>query len=167
MKIYLVGYMYSGKTTIGRQLAQALGVPFVDTDQAFEQRFRTSIPLFFNRYGEEAFRLLERQVLHSTATLPPAVISTGGGTPCQFDNMQWINNHGLSVYLEVSLPTLLERAATSRKQRPTLAAMSPDEREQFITRQITDRMPYYRQASIHFAADHPNLDNLLTLLRET
>ena len=73
MRIYLVGYMYSGKSTVGRQLAKALGLRFIDTDNLFEERYRTTIPLFFHRYDEAAFRRLEQQVLHSTATMDDVV----------------------------------------------------------------------------------------------
>ena len=90
MNIYLIGYMYSGKTTLGHKLAVKLGYQWLDLDQVFEQVFHTSIPIFFKRYGEEAFRKLEQKLLHETANNDNTVISTGGGTPCFFDNIQWI-----------------------------------------------------------------------------
>ena len=160
MLIYLIGYMYSGKSTVGRQLAQRLGCPFVDLDAAFEQRYHTTIPLFFQHYGEAAFRQLERQQLHATADLGDAVISTGGGTPCHSDNMQWILDHGTAVYLDVSLDTILQRAAASHKQRPVLAGLDATQRRDFITAQLAERLPYYRQAHILFPADDPDIDAL-------
>lgn len=164
--LFLIGYMYSGKTTVGRQLAQALGCLFYDTDQLFEERFRTTIPLFFQRYGESAFRQLEREVLHGTEQLGPAVIATGGGTPCHFDNMEWINAHGTSIYCDVTLPTLLQRAERSRKTRPILAGKSADERRLFIEQQLAARLPCYRQAHISFPADDPDLAALLKLVSQ-
>lgn len=152
--------MYSGKTTVGRQLAQRLDQRFVDLDQLFEERYHTSIPLFFSRYGEEAFRQLEQLVLHSTAHLSGAIVSTGGGTPCHFDNMQWINRHGVSVYLEVSATEILRRAQRSRKPRPLLAGKHPEELHTFILAQLSHRLPYYSQAQIVFPADKVDIQAL-------
>ena len=164
MKLYLLGYMYSGKTTIGRCLAQQMGLRFVDLDHLFEEHYHTSIPLFFNRYGEEAFRKLERQMLHSTQAMDNVVISTGGGTPCYFDNMDWINAHGTSIFLDASIDAIIQRAHASRKQRPVLANKSPEELHTFIQNQLAQRLPYYSLAQIHFPADQPDLSDLLRQL---
>ena len=164
MRIYLVGYMYSGKTTIGHKLAQGLDYEWLDLDQAFECFFHTTIPIFFGRYGEEAFRKLEQKLLHSTADKDNIVISTGGGTPCHFDNMQWINDHGTSVYFDVAVETLLRRAQSSKKPRPVLAGLSPLEREAFVRQQLASRMPYYTKAHITFPADKPDISQLIQLL---
>ena len=164
MRIYLIGYMYSGKTTVGHQLARQLGYDFVDLDQLFEAKYKTSIPIFFQRYGEAAFRQLERQMLHSTADLDNAVISTGGGTPCHFDNMQWILQHGTSVYLDTTLDTILFRAANSRKQRPILADKTDEERRLFISQQLSQRSPYYAQANITFSPDQQTIAELTAKL---
>ena len=167
MRIYLIGYMYSGKTTIGRSLAQRLDYQWLDLDQQIELTFHTSIPIFFKRYGEEAFRKIEQTMLHRTSEIDNAVISTGGGTPCHFDNMEWINQNGHSVYFDVSADTLLQRAANSRKPRPVLAGMSDSERSEFISQQLQQRLPFYQKAQIIFPADNPNLDQLEQLLRLT
>lgn len=157
MRIYLVGYMYSGKSTVGRRLAQALGMRFVDTDTLFEERYHTTIPLFFHRYDEAAFRQLERQVLHTTAEMDDVVVATGGGTPCHADNMDWINAHGVSIHLDVSLPCLLQRASLSRHARPLLAEMTDEEREAHIRRQLAERLPVYAQARHRLEADNPDI----------
>ncbi len=166
MKIYLLGYMYSGKTTVGCSLAQQLDYRFADLDQLFEERYHTSIPLFFIRYGEEAFRKLEQLMLHSTETMDNAVISTGGGTPCYFNNMEWINAHGTSVFLDVSVDKIIQRARASKKQRPVLANKSPEELHTFIQNQLVQRLPFYRQAQIHLPADQPDLNALLQQLHQ-
>ena len=164
MNIYLIGYMYSGKTTLGHKLAVKLGYQWLDLDQVFEQVFHTSIPIFFKRYGEEAFRKLEQKLLHETANNDNTVISTGGGTPCHFDNIQWINKHGKSVYFDVTVDTLLRRAAQSKKPRPILMGMTEEERSQYIRQQLEARMPYYRKAQIIFPADKPDLNQLVQLV---
>ena len=164
MNIYLIGYMYSGKTTIGHKLAVKLGYQWLDLDQLFELTFHTSIPIFFKRYGEEAFRKLEQKLLHETANKDNTVISTGGGTPCHFDNIQWINKHGKSVYFDVTVETLLRRAAQSKKPRPILMGMTEEERALYIRQQLEARTPYYKKAQIIFPADKPDLNQLVQLV---
>ena len=164
MKYYLIGYMYSGKTTIGRKLAIKLGYRWLDLDQFFETQFHTSIPIFFKHYGEDAFRKLEQKLLHTTADQDNVVISTGGGTPCHFDNMHWINTHGCSIYFDVTVETLLRRAAQSKKTRPILAGKTEEERAAYIQQQLDARMPYYKKAHIIFPADKPDLNQLAQLI---
>ena len=163
MRIDLIGYMYSGKTTVGHKLTVRTGYQWLDLDQLFEYTYHTSIPIFFKRYGEDAFRKLEQKILHSTADIDNVVISTGGGTPCHFNNMEWINSHGTSVYFDVSIETLLRRADASKKARPTFAGMSNEERKTFIREQLTQRLPYYRKAKIIFPADDPDINQLAKL----
>ena len=164
MRIYLIGYMYSGKTTVGHKLAVQMGYRWLDLDQMLETTFHTTIPIFFKRYGEEAFRKIEQKLLHSTADLDDVVISTGGGTPCYFDNIQWMNHHGISVYFDVTVETLLRRAAFSKKPRPILAGMSEEERSEYIHQQLAQRLPFYKKAQIIFPADDPDLDQLVKLV---
>ena len=118
MKYYLVGYMYCGKSTFGRRLAEAKGMDYLDLDRAFEARYHYTVPMFFQRFGEAAFRTLETQMLHSTADLDNVVIATGGGTPCYGDNMDFILAHGTAVYLQMPVDALVERALRSRNPRP-------------------------------------------------
>lgn len=164
MNIYLIGYMYSGKSTLGRQLAQRLGYNFVDTDQLFEERYHTTIPLFFQHYGESAFRILESQVLESTARLDRHVIACGGGTPCRQSNMDFILSHGLSVYLHMDFQDVCARMAQSRKVRPVLAAKSPDERRDFVRRQLHQREAYYCQAQLRFESAGTDMQALADAL---
>lgn len=164
MRIYLIGYMYSGKTTVGHKLATRLGYQWIDLDQMLETTFHTTVPIFFKRYGEEAFRKIEQKLLHSTAELDNIVISTGGGTPCHFDNIEWMNLHGTSVYFDVTIETLLRRASQSKKPRPILAGMTEEERSLYVRQQLSQRLPYYQKANIIFPADQPDLDQLIGLV---
>ena len=168
MKFYLVGYMYSGKTTVGVRLARRLGLKFIDLDQAFEQRYRVTVPDFFARYGEEPFRTLERQLLHATEKIDNVVISTGGGTACQTDNMEFMNSHGTTIFLSMPVESLLQRAAASHKERPLLTNMEPEERRRHIERQLEKRLPFYRQARFTVDADGDTpervVDQLVALL---
>ncbi len=164
MRVYLTGYMYSGKTTVGHKLATRLGYQWADLDQMLETTFRTTIPIFFKRYGEEAFRKIEQKLLHSTADLDNIIISTGGGTPCHFDNIEWMNQHGTSIYFDVTIETLLRRATQSKKPRPILAGMTEEERSIYVRQQLAQRLPFYQKAQIIFPADQPDIDQLVQLV---
>ena len=164
MRVYLTGYMYSGKTTVGHKLASRLGYQWADLDRMLETTFHTSIPIFFKRYGEEAFRKIEQKLLHNTVDLDNIVISTGGGTPCFFDNIEWMNLHGTSVYFDVTVETLLRRAAQSKKPRPILAGLTDEQRSLYVRQQLSQRLPYYQKAQIIFPADQPDIDQLVQLI---
>lgn len=153
--------MYSGKTTLGRQLAKLTGWDFVDLDLLFEQRYHTSIPLFFKRYGEAAFRKLERLVLESTEVLERAIISTGGGTPCQGDNMDWILSHGMAVYLEMDADAVCRRIQRSKKNRPLLMGMTPEQQREFVELQLSQRIPYYSRAQRKTSGENPDIASIV------
>lgn len=148
MNYYLVGYMYSGKTTFGRRLAADRGMAFLDLDQAFEQRYHYTVRDFFARFGEQAFRQLESQLLRSTAALADHVISTGGGTPCHSGNMDFILAHGTAVYLQMTVDQLVQRALHSHRPRPAMRGLSEAGLRDKIGRQLADREPIYLRAPI-------------------
>lgn len=164
MRIYLIGYMYSGKTTVGRKLADALGYDFLDLDQAIETRYHTTLPLFFKRYGEPMFRQVEMQMLHDTSRMDNVVISTGGGTPCFGDNMQWINANGISIYLRLTEESIYKRMESSRKCRPTVMALPPDQRQKFIHDQLSARLPIYQQARHTIVADGMDTKDIISTI---
>src|ERR1700759_1262658 len=106
MKIFLIGFMGSGKTTLGRKLANHWGCEFIDLDHKLEQQVELSIAEYFSFFGEDSFRRLEAEVLRKTPYPKNAVVSTGGGLPCFFDNMDWMNAHGKTVYIKLEPKTL-------------------------------------------------------------
>ncbi len=148
MKYYLVGYMYCGKSTFGRQLAQEKGMVFLDLDRAFEERYHYTVPRFFKVFGEEAFRPLENQMLRSTADLDNVVVSCGGGTPCHSGNMDFILAHGTAVYLKMEVEDLVKRALRSRNPRPKLHGLPEEELRRQIAAGLKEREPFYLQAPI-------------------
>lgn len=150
--IYLIGYSYGGKSTIGRELAALLGYEIFDTDSAIEHKYRTSIPLFLNRYGEKAFRIIERQVLFSTAGMERTVIATGGGTACNDENIRFMLDHGTVVHLSMTVDDIEHRIAISHKVRPLLQSINPDERHSFLEQHLAQRLPFYQQAHITIPA---------------
>ena len=148
MRIYLTGYMGSGKTTIGKKLATRLGFLFIDLDRLIENKYRITIPDIFNRFDENAFRLVENQTLQETFKYNNAVISTGGGTPCFYDNMELINQHGLSIYIKMHEKSLYTRLIDSKKKRPLIENKSPEHVMDFIHNQLAERESFYQQSKI-------------------
>ena len=118
MRVYLVGYMGSGKSRTGKMVATGLNLWFTDMDDVFEERYRISVLDFFEKYDETTFRNIERRLLQETVLQEDSVIATGGGTPCFFDNMDFINRAGISIYLKPDLSMLLERLKIVRKRDP-------------------------------------------------
>lgn len=138
--------MCVGKTTVGRALAKRLNCMFYDLDWYIEERFHTKISRIFAEEGEERFRELERRMLHEAAEFENVVLSCGGGTPCFFDNADYMNTVGQTFYLKASVPTILDHLAMSRSVRPLLLDKSPEELKTFVTRQLAEREPYYQKA---------------------
>ncbi|MBE6308522.1 MAG: shikimate kinase [Bacteroidales bacterium] len=152
-RILLTGYMGAGKTTLGRALAERLGMTFIDLDQYIEQRFRKSISQIFAEKGEEGFRDIERRMLHEVAEFEDVIISTGGGTPCFFDNIDFMNSKGITVYLKVPVERLFIRLSIARKQRPLIKDKNDEELRAFIAEQLAKREPHYSKAQYSFVAD--------------
>lgn len=145
--IFLVGFMGSGKTTMAKKLSNRLGLPFMDLDQMIVAQTGQSITDIFELHGEEAFRLLEQDVLRSLDTYQKAIVSVGGGTPCFFDNMEWMNANGETIYLRISPKGLWQRLANSKiEKRPVLKGLKGEDLLSFIVQRLRLREPYYLQA---------------------
>lgn len=164
--IFLVGFMGSGKTTWGKKLANAMDLPFVDLDHEIVAHIGMSIPEYFTKYGEDAFRVLESEFLKNQKGRK-AIISTGGGTPCYFDNMDWINEHGVSLYLFHTAKSLWSRLSQSDvNKRPVLKGLTGEELLSFIENKLEERAPFYEKASIKFEQIHTPLENIIQLIQE-
>ena len=118
IRIFLTGYMGAGKTTLGKAFAREMNVPFIDLDWYIEERFHKSIRELFTERGEASFRELERNMLHEVGEFEDVVVSTGGGTPCFFDNMEYMNGCGQTVFLDVHPDILFRRLRVAKQQRP-------------------------------------------------
>lgn len=163
--IFLVGFMGSGKTTWGKKIAAALELPFVDLDHEIVASIGMSIPEYFQKYGEEQFRKLENEFLKKQADRI-AIISTGGGTPCFYDNMDWINEHGLSLYLYHTSKSLWSRLCQSDvNKRPVLKGLSGDELFEFIDSKLKERAEFYDKAHIKFEQIHTPLEDIIQLIK--
>lgn len=165
-KIYLVGYMGAGKTTTARRLAQRLGWEVADTDALFEEKYKISVNDFFNKYDEPLYRKLESEVLKATEGLENVVVSTGGGTACYFDNMEWMNSHGLTVFLHISPKAAVDRVIHSRHKRPLAEGKSEKELTEFVNSHYASRMPFYEQARLTVKSEDLDVEGLLLSIKE-
>ena len=148
MKIFLTGFMGCGKSTIGKKLAAYLRYDFTDLDKLIEKEAGMSIAEYFEKYGEERFRELERDVLQQGTFADNTVVATGGGAPCYHDNMEWMNREGKVISLHLEPKALANRLKHSKTERPLLKGVNEEEMIAFITEKLASREDYYRQA--HF-----------------
>ena len=155
MQYYLVGYMYSGKSTFGRRLAEERGMAFLDLDHAFEERYHYTVPRFFSQFGEPAFRKLESQLLRSTADLDNIVIATGGGTPCHSGNMDFILANGTAIYLQMNVDDLVVRALRSHNPRPLMRGLTESDLRIKISTQLKEREVFYLRAHVVLNGNNP------------
>lgn len=146
VRIIIVGYMGSGKTTFGKALSDSLGIPFYDLDWYIQTRMHKSISQLFAEYGEEGFRKIEHNMLHEVAEFENVIISCGGGTPCFYDNMDYMNQQGDTVYLRTTAEALHSHLIKARVERPLLTGKSPDEIKEFVRKQLAEREPSYNKA---------------------
>ena len=156
-RIILVGYMGSGKTTIGKALSKETGMMFYDLDWYIESRMHKTVSQIFAERGEEAFRKMEYNMLHEVAEFEDVIISCGGGTPCFFDNMDYLSRQGDVVYLKASPDTLYKHLLMAKVERPLLKDKTQDELIDYITSHLAEREPYYQKA--HHVLNVDVLDN--------
>lgn len=154
MRIYLIGYMGSGKSTVGTGLAKALNLDFIDLDHYIESRNHRTIPDIFARDGEAEFRRLEQKALHEVSEFENIVIATGGGAPCFFDNMEVIKRTGKSLYLNGSPRILADRLMHSKTERPLIKGKTEPELVAFIAETLAKRSEWYTQAESILNFDH-------------
>jgi len=157
MRIFLVGYMGCGKSTIGRKIAATMGISFVDLDKYIEERYFKSVPLIFAEEGEEGFREKERVSLFEVSQFEDIVVGTGGGAPCFFDNMELMNTSGITIYIAPDTEILATRLLKSRTVRPLIVGKSREELISFINNALLKRAPFYEQSKIIIRGEN-NLD---------
>ena len=166
MKIFLVGFMGSGKSTLGKKLAELMNVSFIDLDEKIESGEGKTINEIFSLRGEESFRKAEAEMLRKTKRNADAVIATGGGAPCFYDNMKWMNENGLTIYLEAAPGELYHRLLKERHTRPLLASLGDIALFDFIKSSLAHREPYYAQAALKFTLKAATPASMLTRIKE-
>ena len=156
MKIFLIGFMGSGKTHWGEIWAEKNRLDFFDLDSFIEAQQQKTIDAIFNEDGETYFRETESATLKTFAEKDNCIIACGGGTPCFHDNMQWMDGHGITVYLKATPGQIMERVKDEKHMRPLLKRLNDDEAFLFITQKIKEREPFYSQAQIILPVDELN-----------
>jgi shikimate kinase len=146
--IYIIGFMGSGKSTAGKKLASLMGWTFVDLDKKIEEFAGKSIPEIFEQDGESSFRQIEAKILKSLDSLKYTVISTGGGTPCYDDNMEFMLSTGLTLYLKLTPGQLKSRLSKSKGERPLIKDLGSGELLSFIEKKLFDREKWYDRSDI-------------------
>lgn len=162
MKVYLVGFMGAGKTYWGRQLSEKLKLPFFDLDEQIESNEGKTINQLFSEKGEEYFRLLEKDTLHIiTESHESFIMATGGGTPCYFNNIDYMNNTGITVWINTSVEILYERLAKEKTNRPLLKDLDESQIRGYVLKKFSDRKIYYEQAEIIVEEENKNIDQIV------
>lgn len=157
----------SGKTTLGKQLAKSKSMNFIDLDAFIEQKIEKKIPEIFNQLGEDAFREIEREVVLESINWTNTVIATGGGTPCFFDSIEVINQHGTSILIDVSANELYRRViGKGQDKRPLLASINQTELLQNITDKREFRLKWYQKAHLTLTSDNASLKDLLNIINK-
>ena len=165
MKIFLIGFMGSGKTYWGRQLSEKLRLPFFDLDEQIESHEGKTISQIFAEEGEEYFRLLEKDALHIIAESHDSfIMATGGGTPCYFNNIEFMNKAGTAVWLNTSVDLLFERLMKDKEHRPLIKNLNEAQLRTYIIKKFSDRKIYYEQAELVVEEDDKNLEKLVEKL---
>lgn len=154
MRLFIIGYAGSGKSTIARRLTHGTGIRSVDTDKLVEQRVGASIADIFLYEGEEYFREAERSAIESIAAESDVIVATGGGLPTWRDNMEWMNDEGVTIYLRRTAEQILKRLSDyGRQKRPMFRGKSDEELLEFMRVHMAEREPYYNQAHIVIECD--------------
>ena len=156
-RIFLIGFMGSGKTTHGKKIARMMGYDFVDMDAWISEKEGLSVPEIFSTKGEAYFRQKETEAIKELSQKEKLVISTGGGAPCSANNMELMNESGLTVYLKLSAAALFSRLKNSKNERPLLSGRSDEEMLAVIEELLNKREPYYSRAGMIIdGLDHVN-----------
>ena len=165
-KIFLTGYMGSGKSTVGKKLASKLDYEFIDLDKFIETEYQQTIPQIFSTKGENEFRAMEHNALKKLIDKNNLIIACGGGTPCYYNNMELMNNNGITVYLKMSADALVNRLVNAKDKRPLIANKTEPELRKFVNRQLEKREDNYHQAQYIVKGKDLNVDELVSFVNE-
>ena len=166
MRVFLVGFMASGKSSAGKKLANKMGLPFIDLDDYIEEKYNTTIRLLIYDKGMDKFREIEKESLETIVKQNEnIVISTGGGTPCYFDNMKLMNDSGVTIYLEVDIPTLVDRLMHAKKDRPLIWGKSREDLTVYAKDLLAKRQNDYTKAKYSINGKNLKIDSLVELIK--
>ena len=162
--IFLIGFMGTGKTHWGRIWAQRHHYQFIDLDEMIEKEENRSVLQIFEQQGEDYFRQKEAISLRNTEYLKPVIVSCGGGTPCFFDNIHWMNEHGLTILLQADSLTIMRNILSEEVKRPLVKNLNEAELLFFIEQKLKERAEHYEKAKIHLTSallDEKAIDQII------
>lgn len=165
-KIFLTGYMGSGKSSAGKTLATQLGYEFIDLDKFIEQEYKMTIPEIFSNKGEKEFRAMEHNALKKVIEKENVIVACGGGTPCYYNNMELMNNSGATVYLKMSADSLVNRLMNAKEKRPLILNKDEKQLREFVNRQLEKREDIYHQAQYIVKGKDLNVKELAAFVKE-
>lgn len=164
-RIILIGYMGTGKSTIGKKLSEELGLPFFDTDTIIEKNQKMTVYQLFETIGEDNFRELEKKVIHEMQNHQSFVLATGGGLPCYNDNIQFLNELGLTIYIKNSTEELVKRLIIDKDNRPLLKNKNEEELYNFVKSNLEVREQFYNQSKVVLTSNNHDLQSLKEIIR--
>ena len=163
MKIFLIGFMGAGKSFFGEWWGKAHSIPFFDLDKLIEEEERTTVENIFSTFGEDYFREREAAVLRNTDRFEKCIIACGGGTPCYFDNMHWMNKNGVTVFLNESEINIYNHLKNDKKIRPLIIEQDEKTLKQFIRNKLEERNSFYNECRLVFTGDQLNKDGFAVI----
>lgn len=163
--IFLIGFMGVGKTSLGKKLANRLKVPFLDTDDLIEQKTGISIADYFEKNGEKSFRNVEKELLRNY-NFKDSIVATGGGLPCFHENIKFMNEKGITIFLNRPAKELQQRLVNAKKQRPLIKKLSDDELLEFITFKLDERLPFYEKANFTLDRNNQTVEEIISRISE-
>ena len=163
VRVFLIGFMGSGKTYWGEKWAQKMGLDFYDLDALIEEKEGRSIAVIFEKEGEGYFRTKETTALQQFSEINNAIIACGGGAACFNNNMLWMNEHGTTVYLSASPQYILSRVKEEKDKRPLISKLNEAELLFFIEQKLKERLPFYNQAKVILPVEDLNANSLSTI----
>ncbi len=167
MRIFLIGFMGSGKTHWGKILSRQINLPYFDLDEVIVASEKKSVQQIFHDNGEEYFRIKEQEVLEALAEdHNDVIISTGGGTPCFFNNIDFMKQQGKVVWLNTAIDILVERLLKQKHSRPLIKNISDAELKSFIVKKLQDRKMYYEQAHVMLHEESITIESLLKSIQD-
>ena len=162
MKIFLIGFMGSGKTHWGKLLSEKLGMPFFDLDEKIVEHEGKTVTEIFDKDGEEYFRLLEKDILHLlTESHDSFVMATGGGTPCFYNNIDYLKKQGITVWINCSTDSVYQRLAKEKEPRPLISKIPAEELKSYVVKKYSSRKIYYQQAAVILPEENLSVEKLV------
>ncbi len=164
MKLFLIGMMGSGKSYWAQRLADQSNIDWMDLDAEIEKETLQTIGEIFETEGEAFFRNKERDALHNLSAYQNIIVATGGGTPCFHNNMQWMNEHGTTIWIDEPVEMLVKRLTPEKAHRPLIKNLNDDELHTFLSNKLKEREPFYNQAKYRLGSEALTATNLFELL---